>query len=1776
MIEKRFPRKLNKSADSRVLGVDSMSDALNITVSEDVEGNSGVIKPVKSNRNLEIPESFFSFQEKTVVGKIACDKYNVLYFFVADGDGPDGIFAYDPDGYLPFSQGGENIVKIFQDNSLQFDINGFVKADITYIQRSYEADDKEYIDTPFIFFTDNNSEPKKLNVLRAINSDYDQEGINDFLFACTKAPINPITSGDDEAGGFIDDTDQLQNEFLNVEGFQFAYQNVHKDGFESAISAYSKVFVPPGYLRYMGVSDIALLNAYNAISIVVPNDDMSPEVQSVKILARRGNDGVWQAIKEIDYEGEPISYTFHNDTVNSTLGSDVQRKQFDSLPPVAETQTIIDNRLMYGNYVDGFDNVDIDAQLSAVFSPRPDDFKEYEVRVIPSSCPSPAGYDGEGAQNKNIGFTIDASDLDGTIPQGSFVSMSFTVSPKSNFHVYNATGSYHQSPQMGEDFDNGGWVSGGRGTIPSDEWSNQVGSYTNESDVTGHPKGYWWQNSKTSGANFLAEQQKNFGKIPAVCAEGVNSAVLRAPGDLGLIDTEIDSRFNWRYFDMASGVSNFGTVSDVDFGTSAANPFIVQGRPFTIRASFTAKQDLTRAQVAQALADIMDGVNSAELNNMAEDITFPTSEELSYDIDLGLNNGSTVAETDPIAKLITTVGNNFSQADVDDGETLGIPAPNANTERPVKGFFVVNKAKVEFGIFRDERYLEEITAAPGQYESDQSEEILISEVNDKPRARFGIYVKRVTVTDNEEAVLSCMRRPHPGARWFFFAPWNKDGNENTDAVDNVLEGQADFREYSLFPFTGENGEEQPGLMNNPNFGGKGHNIDRPDAPQDEIYGAPGSSTEGLFGGTLYVSLPSVNGLVQWLERYVFANQSIDGPEDFDDNPRNSPWAEVLGGLYYKPTYVASAGGTVFFEGERSGISQYSLMDGQGGPGGGGVDSNSIYDTYVLHGLNGPTPQDYGVGLGSLGSVPLLGISYVDLPGGGAGQGGTVADDKNLAGLRGPGLDNNIWLQNASPNFEENRQRLRPGVVHDGDDEITFLPFSPSSDGFNIGNRIYNTTTMPTIVSGTSNFGGFNQYYALKYGDVGFPAPFSYFGDIPDGFQSTSENNLYEAKLTNPLGINEVLFVIPPGTGGKQSFKAGAHHAFGIVFYDERGRASNVNPIGTCYVPWFGDRGGYEGNAGPVESILCTIPEGVTAPEGATHFRFVYSGNTSMSRWVQYSAANAFVVPESGAADSGNIYVSLNHLQSHPISFSKSKGARSVEGAQDVYTFREGDRLRIVSYYNSTTDRVFPSADYEFNIVDQVFLSQGTDNPLYNVEEDGELPHPSKVGSFLILENNINATNFTFDLVEAGENDPDTNIHAWHKRCVFEVYSPTKTTEEENLAYYEVGPVFPVEQLSGERSIFGGDTWFKTEAVNFQKIEGGFKSLIQEDSSTSNFFPYNIESQPFSTKVANSDVWGKGKIKIVLPNTSRSRKEASITYSEKNNPISKINTITSFNPIKAQFKDLPSEFGDINYMINNDDSIFVIQSNRCSSIPVNRNLITDGGGNESLVAARQVLGTERYYAGNYGCDNNPESVCDIGNTVYFASKSNRQVYKFNPANGVQVISELGMKSYFKSLFELAEEEKLAGNGEIRVVGGYDPFDDVYILSVFNQTLEETIGATGDGEDPTIVPDDPIGPDGDGPVAPDGDDPVDPTDGGDDPVDPTDPTEDDEGPSSGGGGVEDDFPDVLDPIRPDEPRDPSDPDDPRDPRDPRDPIRPVDPIDTGDGSEDVLDGLTGYRL
>ena len=1740
MIDKRLPRKLNRSVDSRVLPKQDMSDALNVSISEDEDGNAGVIKPIKSNEpnpsldagpypNDATSGSFFG--DRYVLGKCIDDKNNVVYYFVCDnGTGSEsdtrsyslgnGIYAYDPDNYLPVDHDPEEIVPVFwteanESEGINFlnDPLSFVKADITYMQQKITVGGKSYTEVPMLFFTDGKEEPYKLNVLRAMNfiqggfannagphNPNLQDWTKDFLFVCTKTPVVPLQ------GQWFNDEEVNSNEFIGVNGCQFAYQVVYRDGNESAISTYSDVYVPPGYLSYNGVSDIDLLNQQNAIQLTIPVAEISPEAEEVKILIRKGETGSWFVIDTVNPSTTTVSY--NNTTINAAVPNDVQSKQFDNVPLSAETQTIIDNRLVYGNYEEGFDKVDTNANIAFFTLERGEDFRTYEIEVGPSTCPSPydvteneALADYAGAINKNAGFFLSLEDIEEGFFEGDFVTFSYTVKPRQNWHIYDATFGYHASPQMGDDFS--------RPAQGAQLYYNGASAGTNP------PTGYWWMNADMSGAST--------GTKLACTRNGVSATFTETGG----FRSATERRFTWNSLsrDPIDMPKKFVQQNKTDFGTSAGNPLIIQGGAVNIKCSFTLEQDASKDVLVSLIARVLDGERpgdeGSDIGNFVSDVDATDFNDVSYSFNLGLSQGSTFSEDSELAKLVCMATNNSYKTSTEDtssddssqgtgsggesgfGDDGRIPGSRLDVnyngdlpgkEAPIDGFFLINKATVEVGVFRDETYYEQKTVG----------NITIQENRGEARERFGLYIKSITLDEDLECLLSCARRPWVGSRWWCFSAFEELG---------FTEGQ----------------------------GGEGTTFFTPD--QDLLVNNVFTNADSLgFPTTNNVNRPVryfTGGNVDWNLTGQFLRFRPDGglveggamrrEENLykgNVNGEDGPWQRMFGGMRLSslaadPAYGDSASILNLVFGERHSnskgrkVSCFSLVDGDCGPGGKGEeypDDDKLgvlaWKNFALHRYKGDIPgqvnvasngedivttsdirdvDHYKFGVDKLGSAAVLPFrgDFPQEQGGLTINGTQDYDVEQLfkygwarAGGYGPALTNRTHLARLgdftgestehifsgfSTNFLDSGEvagfdytLLRPGYRDPSNGEIKFSSRQRQSGStsyytpgvFNPGSGMENNieaesvTIFPTIgLPGTSESNTFADQQAIQgsYVDVG-----------------TFVNLILPSvgkKVTTqvPSIINTTFYAVDLTSQGSRTFKAGATHPFGVVYYDERGRASDVCPLGSGYAPWYSERP--NNNYGPIAAIVQMYHQ---PPERATHFQFVYAGNTTVSRFVQYTTGGAFVTPRSSDEGlDGNIYVSLNYLQDNPISFSKSYGARSVEGASDIYTFREGDRLRVISFFgdDELESRVFPAAVLEFNIVDQVTLSKGTDNPLYDEEQDGTFPHAAKTGSFVVLENNPTANGFSYFDVLDGENDPDTFSHNWNKRCVVEIYSPKDAADEDSLVYYETSNVYPISDHDGPKFLYNGDTWFSRMPVNIANFDDGFKSLVSEneegeENSEPNLLPYFLESQVFSYKVRNADVNGKGKFKLVNPDASQIRRSASLTYSDKNNPASKILSLTSFNPSKGQFKDMPSEFGDINGLLNNDDSIFCIQSNRSSSIPVNRNLITDLGNAQSLVAAKEVLGTEQYYSGNYGCDGNQESICQTGNVIYFASKSNRQVYRFSPSNGLQVISDLGMKSFFKELFEKAEEDQQNGLGAIKVVGGYDPYKDNYILSVYN--------------------------------------------------------------------------------------------------------------------------------
>ena len=137
--------RMNKDLDERLVPDGEYRDALNIEVSTSNDSNLGTVQTLKGN--LFLPGQL---QSGTCIGSIANDRVNKLYFMVA-GDTRDVIVEYDYDT--------ETFLPVCVDNHAQQGVRAlnfnsdFLITGINIIE-------------DLLFWTDNNSEPKRINITR--------------------------------------------------------------------------------------------------------------------------------------------------------------------------------------------------------------------------------------------------------------------------------------------------------------------------------------------------------------------------------------------------------------------------------------------------------------------------------------------------------------------------------------------------------------------------------------------------------------------------------------------------------------------------------------------------------------------------------------------------------------------------------------------------------------------------------------------------------------------------------------------------------------------------------------------------------------------------------------------------------------------------------------------------------------------------------------------------------------------------------------------------------------------------------------------------------------------------------------------------------------------------------------------------------------------------------------------------------------------------------------------------------------------------------------------------------------------------------------------------------------------------------------------------------------------------------------------------------------------------------------------------------------------------
>ena len=1664
---KVYPRILSKSNDARLRKKTEMFDAVNVRAYESNDeyygdagedtsgGNEGILKPVRGNDLVGIEEAINSPEGRgrsggySVIGSVSDEARGSIYYFMWHSDpSKHAVLRYVDGEEKPLST-------IIQTKWLNFYYNSVVQGSITHVSSAEYGQGTG--EKAFLYFTDNYNEPRCLDIeaclTTSLNSLADKE-IVEFISLCPITPTRPIFFEWD-----YDPSITISN-FANSRGVQFAYQNVFKNGTVSAFSVYSKLAVNPAYLS-QGSDPTPEVDAYNYIKVRIPTQ--SENVESIRLYGREGNQGPWFFIDDFR-ESEtvtgspwygpnggyytslsdgspavPVTYNtfkYYNNNVVSYVPEDITFKQFDSVPKLAEAIALSNDRIFMGNYVEGFDKVDVSARLSYISRERPDDFTSLDVNMF--SEVRELGAQG-GVKNRISGYRLDMSNAPAEIGGGTTLNINITINPDSNIHLYQSKDSFHSS--VFTTFND-----------PSDPalLQDQVTDPTQQSSPLFNPArqcaGKVSDQIRTQFGRSFTIKDIGFDPLASVTGTSQNQA-------------------------SASWSSTDGEI-DVAYGTSASNPLIIQGKPMSFFVRLFINNTITKADLSDLIGEILSGkevipprVGAAGPGQIVSNdvLVLDVKNTAGYQVNCGLGDLSYINTGDSNSrKICFVVDRSLAESG---GGPEGVPPC---------GYFILNRADVVFGLNRVKNN-SNVFDRTRKYANATFQEINLGKFVEAQTddVFFSLDLKSIS----NEQVLTCL-------------PDLKGGYMNTSSV-----GVATLYHNFEDMFTGS--ILNAGIVNGSNNISRWVCLSASTSYRLKTGSISPSETLGRF------SFPECrNDVSNIIDGNYVGGQFLDAGLDevefvdpgFDvvaasvqtlDTSTSDIFTEqikrLVGFLKFPGRSVSVGGvetddGGVVFRDGNDGQSIISTLQ---------TGSIACTRDRIIGELNRQFESDLNeVDNAQSVIIDLLGYSIVD-------------------GESGPGSNTLVGSINATMIrdgllYHYAGQSLAPG---EGVGPSSFSVFVDPFGSIGGVNGNFTSTGYPAAGAGTPNGEALALGYYINVFDnyMGYldtaEADLATLGDtnpnssilaydgqldkklrlVAQNLESAEDVEIDESfyTITDPLGwyrqfIPNIEITLQQSfiqfSGGdaadRKTFKSNANHSFGIVYSDFYGRQSTVFPLGSAFVPPYEQQSNGSGGAVDMQISLDHDP-----PEWAHSYQIVYRGNTSYSQFIQYSAGGAFVLPsvseendDQGSVSTGNIYVSLNYLQENSdVSYAKAFGAKPSDGSDRFYEYRPGDKLRIISYYEGGARRF--ANNYVFDVVGTATFGD-SDNPLHPFDEEG-VPNFKK-GSFVILRNNPQAVGFSVSSIKAGGNTLPSIDSLWNNRCIFELYSPASLQDLEERPFYEIGESYKViKDTSGLEPVIthqynpmvltDGDIYFRRHAVNLPTLSGGqYQSIINEEAaSTPSFFNYYLESSTFNDNIVNADQHDYGRIKAVVPNASEIRRYASVIFSDQDDYSDAQLRLNSFDATKRPFKDLPNTYGNVGCILDYNDSLFVLQQTKVSQLPVNRTILSDVSGNDAVVATSKVLGNQRYYAGENGCDTNPESVAVVGNTIYWVNKQKAKVYKFNPANGITAISDIGMKSYFKDLFDGLNILNKASGGNIRVVGGYDPTHDEYILSAYDQ-------------------------------------------------------------------------------------------------------------------------------
>jgi hypothetical protein len=357
---------MNKVVDERLIPDGQYINALNVRMGSTELKSIGAIENTKGNVKLStlvyIDGTPLSTSARTI-GAFEDGAKETLYWFVHDPNFPVGAT-----GKLDLVVSLNIYTNILTYHVISIDDGNGVDTTLNF-NPQYVITGVNKIDD-LLFWTDDYNPPRFINVKdnypnpSSGNIDYYVPSLAASFPEILQERLQVIKRPPVESPQIQLTTIPNQDNFLKDRFICFAYRYRYANNEYSAISQFTEpAFMPESFdFSDSDYLNNGMQNAFN--NVVITYNTGGPLVVGVDLLFKEMESNVIRVIEKLDKvdlglsDNTDYTYNFSNSKIYTVLPESEILRLYDNVPLLAKAQTIMGNRLMYGNYLEGYDLID--------------------------------------------------------------------------------------------------------------------------------------------------------------------------------------------------------------------------------------------------------------------------------------------------------------------------------------------------------------------------------------------------------------------------------------------------------------------------------------------------------------------------------------------------------------------------------------------------------------------------------------------------------------------------------------------------------------------------------------------------------------------------------------------------------------------------------------------------------------------------------------------------------------------------------------------------------------------------------------------------------------------------------------------------------------------------------------------------------------------------------------------------------------------------------------------------------------------------------------------------------------------------------------------------------------------------------------------------------------------------------------------------------------------------------------------------------------------------